>query len=223
MNLITTPKTMTLKELTDLIEVRHDKAMSKVDSLAKDAEFGTVSKMDIVYNGKGQTIETYILDKRQSIAVASRLNTALLMRIIDRWQELEKASQPQVPQTYAAALLEAGRLALENEQLQLEAKENAPKVEFFEQVTGSKDTVDMAQAAKVLNMKIGRNKLFELLRDKKVLQPNNQPYQTYIDREYFRMVESKYQKPNGDTHINIKTVVYQKGLDYIRKLIKESK
>ena len=34
-------------------------------------------------------IETYQLNKRQSIAVAARLNTALLMRIIDRWQGTE--------------------------------------------------------------------------------------------------------------------------------------
>ena len=44
-------------------------------------------------------METYQLDKRQSIAVASRLNTALLMRIIDRWQELEHAGNEKEPLT----------------------------------------------------------------------------------------------------------------------------
>lgn len=80
---------MTLKEITDLINVRHDRAMLKAEKMAENPEFGTMSKMDIVYNDRGQTIETLILDKRQSIAVASVLNTALLMRVIDRWQELE--------------------------------------------------------------------------------------------------------------------------------------
>jgi len=83
--------TMTLKEITDLLEVEHNKAMHKVEKMAKDPEFGTVAKTDIVYNDKGQTIETYQLNKRQSIAAAARLNTALLMRIIDRWLELESA------------------------------------------------------------------------------------------------------------------------------------
>ena len=73
---------MTLKEITDLLDVRHDKAMLKVSAMAQEPEFGTVSILDIVYNDKGQTIETYQLNKRQSIAVASRLNTALLMRIL---------------------------------------------------------------------------------------------------------------------------------------------
>ena len=69
--------TMTLKEITDLLNVEHNKAMNKVQKMAEDPDFGTVTKINVVYNDKGQTTKTYQLDKRQSIAVASRLNTAL--------------------------------------------------------------------------------------------------------------------------------------------------
>ena len=96
--------TMTLKEITDLLDVRHDKAMLKVAAMTESPDFGTVSILDIVYNDKGQTTKTYQLNKRQSIAVSARLNTALLMRIIDRWQELENQSKPSLPTTYIAAL-----------------------------------------------------------------------------------------------------------------------
>ena len=96
--------TMTLKEITDLLDVRHDKAMLKVAAMTESPDFGTVSILDIVYNDKGQTTKTYQLNKRQSIAVSARLNTALLMRIIDRWQELENQSKPSMPTTYIAAL-----------------------------------------------------------------------------------------------------------------------
>ena len=44
-----------------------------------------------------------------------------------------------------------------------------PKEEFYDTVTGSNDTIDMSQVAKVLNMGIGRNKIFEILRNKKIL------------------------------------------------------
>ena len=57
------------------------------------------------------------------------------------------------------------------------------------------------------------------LRDKGVLMKNNQPYQKYVDAGYFKVIESTWSKPNGDVQINLKTVVYQKGLDYIRKLL----
>lgn len=95
-----------------------------------------------------------------------------------------------------------------------------PKAEFFDAVTDSKDAIDIGTAAKVLNIEgIGRNKLFYELRKKRVLMHNNQPYQQYVDRGYFRVVENKYTKPDGSTNISIKTLVYQSGLDFIRRII----
>lgn len=95
--------TMTLKEITDLLDVRHNNAMRTVAEMVQAPDFGSVTQIE--YRTKqGNSYLTYQLDKRQSIAVASRLNTALLMRIIDRWQELENQSKPAMPTTYIAAL-----------------------------------------------------------------------------------------------------------------------
>jgi len=97
-----------------------------------------------------------------------------------------------------------------------------PKAEFYDDVAGSKDAIEMSEVAKVLAIKgMGRNNLFEFLREEKILQSNNIPYQQYVDREYFRVLEQKYITPKGETKINIKTLVFQKGVEYIRKLIKE--
>lgn len=113
----------------------------------------------------------------------------------------------------------AARLAAENKIKVLE-----PKAGFYDDVAGSKDAIEMGNVAKVLAIKgIGRNKLFELLREKKILQSNNIPYQQYVDREYFRVLEQKYTTPKGETKINIKTLVFQKGVEYIRKVVKEDK
>ncbi|MCX7903250.1 MAG: phage antirepressor [Caloramator sp.] len=97
-----------------------------------------------------------------------------------------------------------------------------PKAEFFDAVAGSKDAIDMNRAAKLIyeETKLGRNKLFKFLREKRVLMHDNIPYQEYIDKGYFRTIEQKYNKPDGTTCIYIKTLVYQKGLDFIRKLLK---
>ncbi len=222
MNLISTPKTMTSLDLFELISSERLSAGESKPRL-NDFHARLVDELEgdnyenfVVHNSNNTKTKAYKLTIEQCTLIGMRESKAVRRSVLAKLKELEA---PQVPQTYAAALLEAGRLALENEQLQVKAKENAPKVEFFEQVTGSKDTVDMAQAAKVLNMGIGRNKLFELLRDNKVLQQDNQPYQKYIDCGYFRVIESKFTKPTGDTSINLKTVVYQKGLNHIRKLI----
>ena len=50
---------ITLKEITDLIGARHNDAMKKVEELAQEDGFGTLRKTRIVYNDKGQEIDTY--------------------------------------------------------------------------------------------------------------------------------------------------------------------
>ena len=81
---------ITLKEITDILEVRHDKAMIKVQQLSKEPEFGTVSILDIVYNDKGQTTKTYSLTKLQAIAVGAKLNNSLLMKLVIRLENKPK-------------------------------------------------------------------------------------------------------------------------------------
>ena len=95
-----------------------------------------------------------------------------------------------------------------------------PKEDFYDTVTQSNETCDFAQAAKILNFKgIGRNKLFEILRDKEILRPNNQPYQKYVDSGWFKVVEVSSVDRYGDLRLFYKTVIYQKGLDKISKIL----
>lgn len=108
----------------------------------------------------------------------------------------------------------------EQEKHRAEVAVLAPKAAFFDDVADSKSAISMSEVAKVLAIpKVGRNKFFGLLREYKVLQWNNQPYQRYIDNGWFRMVEQRYSDENGDTVVTTKTLVFQKGIDGIRKVI----
>lgn len=98
----------------------------------------------------------------------------------------------------------------------LQLEQSKPKVDFYDSVADSKDALSMAEVAKVLGG-IGRNKLFKFLRDHKVLQANNLPYQRYVDSGYLRVLEQKFGEP---AHITTKTLVYQRGVEYIGKLMK---
>jgi len=98
----------------------------------------------------------------------------------------------------------------------------APKVEFYDQVIDSADAIQMREVAAVLNVPSwGRNKIFELLRQRKILDSDNIPYRKYQDAGYFRVVENKYTDQYGNTRISLLPLVYQSGIDYIRKLLKE--
>ena len=160
-----------------------------------------------------------------SLVLSSKLPTA---RQFKRW--ITKEVIPSIrktggyfatPKTYVEALRALADAEEEKERLALENEEMKPKAEFYDDVTGSSDTIEIGEVAKVLNCGIGRNKLFDFLRKEKVLMKNNIPKQHFVDEGYFRVIETKYTKPNGDVSINLKTVVYQKGVDYIRKLLKK--
>lgn len=125
-----------------------------------------------------------------------------------------------VPQSFAEAL----RLAADQqEKIEAQQKlltEQKPKVEFFDAVAESKSAVSMNEVAKCLAVPgMGRNNLFKFLRGNKVLMDTNLPYQEYIDRGYFRVIEQKWTGKDGMPQISYKTLVYQKGLDFIRKAI----
>ena len=131
--------------------------------------------------------------------------------------EIEKAWNN--PEMVMARSLQFAQTKLLNYQKQIELMQ--PKADFYDDVMDSKTAIEVGEVAKVLNMGMGRNTLFEFLRDNAVLMSNNAPYQKYIDKGWFRLVETKYTKPNGDNCINIKTVVFQKGVDGIRKMLKD--
>lgn len=170
------------------------------------------------YGGE-QELQDYALtvDMAKHICLMSRTEKGKECRqyLID----LEKAwNTPE--QIMARALRVADKTIASLNQKVLEMK---PKADFFDAVTDSKQAIPIGDVAKILDMGIGRNKLFEFLRDEKILLPNNTPYQKYVDAGYFRVVETKFTVPNGDTRISLKTLVFQKGVDYIRKRLLKSK
>ena len=98
-----------------------------------------------------------------------------------------------------------------------------PKAEFYDAVADSKTLTSVGNVAKLLNVKgLGRNNMYKALRNIAVLNSDNVPYQRYINAGYFKLVESKY-TAGENTVVATTTYVTQRGIDYIRKLIKEGK
>jgi anti-repressor protein len=93
-----------------------------------------------------------------------------------------------------------------------------PKAESFDHFMSAKNAQTMGEVAKALG--IGRNLLFQFLRDNAILNRNNVPYQSYIDRGYFEVIE----KPiviGGETFNKPQTYCTPKGVDWIAKLLKK--
>ena len=175
---------MSSVEIAEITEKKHSNVMRDIKNQFSELGISQINFESTYKDAQGKDRKCFLLDKRQSLILGSGYNVKLRTKIIDRWIELEKQTQPKVPATMAEALKLAYEQALLIEEQQATITEQAPKVEFYDDVTGSSDTIDIGKVAKILDMGIGRNKLFEFLRNHSVLQKNNEPYQSFLDRDW---------------------------------------
>lgn len=212
--------TVSARELHQMLEV----ATAFKDWFPRMAEYGFQEGSDFCSNLSESTGGRPSMDYQITIDMAKEI--AMIQRS-EKGKEVRQyfinvEKEWNTPEKIMARALRVAQTTIDSMAKRIES--DRPKVEFFEQVTSSKNAIDMATCAKVLNIpNYGRNNLFEFLRNKKVLQQNNVPYQRYVDQGYFRVIEQKWTKPDGTVQISIKTVVYQSGLDFIRKLVDKEK
>lgn len=194
------------KAIADHVD-EEDKGVTKCDTL------GGIQEMTVI-NESG----LYSLILSSKLPEARKFKHWITSEVLP---EIRKTGGYKLPQTYQEALRALADKQDEVEKLEEQNKEMIPKAEFYDSVADSKGAISIREAAKVLDMGIGQNGLFRFLKDRNILMSDNTPYQRYIDLGYFRLVERTYQV-NGETKIGTKTMVYQKGIDFIRKqLLKE--
>jgi len=99
----------------------------------------------------------------------------------------------------------------------LELKNQKHKVDLYDTIADKDKTFTMSEVAKLINyIGVGRNRLFEILRINEILRANNEPYQQYVDRGWFKIIVTE--KGN---QVVPQTVVYQKGIEKICELLDE--
>ncbi|MCA1233835.1 phage antirepressor KilAC domain-containing protein [Bacillus velezensis] len=111
------------------------------------------------------------------------------------------------------------KLQDKSQALEKKVTEYQPIVDKYRQFLDADGLMKVGTLAKALNIKgLGQNNLFIFLRDKKLLMKDNQPYQTYVNRGYFKVIART--TPVGNKPV---TLVTPKGADYIANLINKSK
>lgn len=205
MNEIAVEKYVTVRELAEVL------------SVGETTIKRTVEKLRPVLGG--------VLKNEQGGFMFSEEQSTLIKQEIAKHHNLQSRQIDSVSTELEENQIIASAMAIlqaRNEELKRQNEKLLPAANFAYQLCSSKDTIEIGECAKVLNKNIGRNRLFEFLRNSNVLQSNNIPYQKYIDAGYFRVIESKYVTPNGETKISLKTVVFQKGVAYINKLLSKA-
>ncbi|NLY16625.1 MAG: phage regulatory protein/antirepressor Ant [Gammaproteobacteria bacterium] len=185
---VTTAASMSSREIADLVESRHDNVRVTIERLASRAVIALPAMQEKATAGR--PAKEYIFSgeqgKRDSIIVVAQLSPEFTARLVDRWQELESRQHVAIPQTYAEALLEAGRLAKIAEEQAAQLAIAAPKAEFVDKYVESTGLKGFRQVAKLL--KANEARFREFLVDRKIMYRLGgewHAYQNHIDAGRF--------------------------------------
>ena len=115
-----------------------------------------IDELDLDETGKkfrlnnNQTESAYYdLTIDQMMLVGMRESKSVRRNVLAKLKQMGK---PHVPQTYAAALLEAGRLALELEQAEQQLAIAAPKVEIYDKVIERENLLNATQVGQQIGL-----------------------------------------------------------------------
>lgn len=162
-----------------------------------DEEDKAVQKLDTPSGKQNMTVINE--SGLYSLVLSSKLSTA---KEFKRWvthevlPSIRKTGSytMELPHDYLSALEALVTTEKARQLAESQVKLMQPKADFYDTVASSESLLSMADVAKVLDMGIGRNKLYKLLRDRGILQDTNVPYQRFVDAGYFKLVESTYPK-----------------------------
>ena len=219
---------MTSLEISEITGKRHDQILRDIRDEIEKLEKQGIGAEHIFVLGEyldknNQKRPMFNLTKEGVLQLAARYDAVVRFKLIEKATKPREYTQKELLLMQLKSIEKIEKLQLENKQQAQQLIEQAPKVEFYNDVTGSETTAEIGTVAKILGFKnVGRNILFDILRKQGILKADNIPYQRYVDNGYFRVIESKWNDyVTGDVKISFKTVVYQKGIEYIAKMLKE--
>lgn len=151
MNLIKSNQlTMSSREISDVVESRHDNVKRTIETLTKKR---LISFTQTEEKTGGRKASVYHVNKRDSYVVVAQLCPEFAARLVDRWQELENQQAPSLPQSFAEALQLAADQAKQIEQQEQALALAAPKVEFVDRYADSDGLKGFREVCKLLGVK----------------------------------------------------------------------
>lgn len=154
------------KEEGNRTELRHDTLLEIIrDEFEKEISLQKILESKYK-NSRGKEYPMFILSLGESKQILVRESKFVRKAMIQYIEQLEnKILSKNIPKSYAEALLEAGRIALENEKLEIE---NKVKQEKIERLTHINKLYTSTEIAKELNFRSAN--LFNLTLEKKGIQ-----------------------------------------------------
>ncbi len=125
---------------------------------AAELEHQSIFGLNYFEDVYGRKQPCYIMTEEGALQLAARYDAVARRTLILKIKELKQKSSPVA---IDSKMLYQIAQALEEKEKQILMLK--PKAEFFDAVADSKTAIEIGEAAKVLNMGIGRNRLFQFL------------------------------------------------------------
>ena len=139
-------KTMSSREIADLVESRHTDVCRDVDRLIEKGVIVGCTPSAYTHEQNGQQYIEYHLDKRSSLIVVAQLSPTFTARIVDRWQELEaQVAKPTTPAELTR--MDILKLAMESEEARVKAEAERDEAVRTKALIGSRREASAMAAA----------------------------------------------------------------------------
>ena len=182
--IFTNENTISSREVAEMMGVRHCDLLEKIDSISKDlATENSVAKYWIegTFENRGKHYREYQVKKRGCEFLAhkttGRKGNLFTDKYMDRFEEMEKKLQKQLPGTYIEALEQLLASEKEKARVQLELKDEQHKNEMLMHFNKLYTTTEIA---KELGIKSAA-KLNKVLNDKGIQFKQNGTWVLYSD------------------------------------------
>ena len=210
--------TMSSREIATLCDKEHRNVCRDIENL--NATYGQMGLLKIeqtpyTHEQNGQTYYEYQLTKEQTIDLITGYRADLRIRINRRWQELEQATTPRLPQTYLEALRALADEVEAHEHTQQQLAIAEPKVQYFDKLVERNLLTNFTTTAKEFGVK--RKDFVAYLLDNGYIyrdqRGNLLPYAVHVPH-LFEVKE--YCK---DHHSGTQTLITPKGRETLRLLL----
>ena len=231
--------TINSKEVAEMMETRHSDLMRKIEGINKDFNERKIALVDYwlessYVDKKGEERKCYEVTKMGCEFLAhkstGKKGNIFTAKYMERFNEMEKELQQiQVASYMIADPIERAKKWIEEETIRQEQakllEEQKPLVDFASTVHEAGNAITIGEFAKILReekgIKIGRNILFQRLREFKVLDKKNLPYQKFLDKGWFKVIEKTMKVDNDeDFRLYVQTLITGKGQVKVYDLLK---
>lgn len=242
---ITQAQTMSSLQIAELTGKNHKEIMRSIRNMEPAWEkingrrFALVEYMD----AKGEKRPCYQLTKTECLYVATKFNDEARAKLVLRWEELETANAPRLPQTFAEALRLAAEQAEENERLMIEdgelRKDNTakdativeqdrtislmkPKANYYDVILNNPHTLNTTAIASDYGMTANKfNKLLHSLGIQRKVGGVWIPFAKYIAKGYTKIsTDPNPNSKHGGTYTYSKWT--QQGRLFLYEILKKN-